>query len=326
MNGSLSDMNLSELFGGLSFTTIPIPPSAPFQIQCGECSKVLPKESNPQRCGRCRLVYYCSKECQITAWKIHKATCKKPEEVPMMYAQGIPTSLSDFKVGQVPQWDKKQIEAEQHTRDTTTLFKKLKNAKKQPPVDQKKLGFNKNKPSLDDLLKKGEYAEINKLLKLDSITPSERNWLRQAAELGHVPMMQRLTIILTSQITQQDRSKVEEAVRWYHLSVHCTELDLTCNSDHTARAVLDAVHLLGHTLKAKLTQQEQATYFAKEYILKIISSWTPKENHPSPEWAAASGMDVYFGVNSVKPQNEWYQLRLAKHKELTGAKEPEIVD
>ncbi|KAJ1470727.1 hypothetical protein T484DRAFT_1846714 [Baffinella frigidus] len=32
-----------------------------------------------KRCARCKQVCYCSAECQTTAWKGHKNTCKPPQ-------------------------------------------------------------------------------------------------------------------------------------------------------------------------------------------------------------------------------------------------------
>lgn len=37
-------------------------------VQCGQHNNLL-------QCGRCECVYYCSKQCQKTNWKIHKSIC-----------------------------------------------------------------------------------------------------------------------------------------------------------------------------------------------------------------------------------------------------------
>lgn len=41
--------------------------------RCGNCSK----QGNLMRCGGCATVAYCSKDCQKTAWKLHKNDCVK---------------------------------------------------------------------------------------------------------------------------------------------------------------------------------------------------------------------------------------------------------
>ncbi|KRX10056.1 hypothetical protein PPERSA_08459 [Pseudocohnilembus persalinus] len=40
---------------------------------CGLC-----KKQTQYKCQKCWLVYYCSKDCQKTHWKVHKNFCQKP--------------------------------------------------------------------------------------------------------------------------------------------------------------------------------------------------------------------------------------------------------
>ena len=58
----------------------PNPPPPPEQLKpkCNACEKVL-LEDNPKRCSRCKVVFYCSKECQVKDWTKggHKKLCKK---------------------------------------------------------------------------------------------------------------------------------------------------------------------------------------------------------------------------------------------------------
>jgi len=42
------------------------------------CSNAGCAEEGTLRCGRCQLVFYCSKKCQKAHWKTHKPKCKKP--------------------------------------------------------------------------------------------------------------------------------------------------------------------------------------------------------------------------------------------------------
>ena len=46
-------------------------PSIPAKI-CSRCTK-----AGSKRCVKCRVVYYCSKECQIANWSSHKSRCKE---------------------------------------------------------------------------------------------------------------------------------------------------------------------------------------------------------------------------------------------------------
>jgi hypothetical protein len=49
----------------------------PFNV-CGHCEK--PETINGaklMKCQRCKVAYYCNKECQVTDWKGHKKKCKE---------------------------------------------------------------------------------------------------------------------------------------------------------------------------------------------------------------------------------------------------------
>ena len=43
------------------------------EASCKACKKYV---KDLKRCGKCGMVYYCSKECQIKDWKDHKEDCK----------------------------------------------------------------------------------------------------------------------------------------------------------------------------------------------------------------------------------------------------------
>ncbi|KAJ7167577.1 hypothetical protein C8R46DRAFT_1093465 [Mycena filopes] len=47
------------------------------QRLCTNCGATA---SNMRRCGRCKRPSYCSKECQVENWPIHRSSCKKFEE------------------------------------------------------------------------------------------------------------------------------------------------------------------------------------------------------------------------------------------------------
>lgn len=47
---------------------------------CGKAEPDLPEGRKLLRCGKCRIARYCSKECQNSDKKIHKAGCITPEE------------------------------------------------------------------------------------------------------------------------------------------------------------------------------------------------------------------------------------------------------
>lgn len=45
-------------------------------IHCGFCKKEEPEDVLFSRCAKCRMVYYCGRDCQVKGWKTHKRVCK----------------------------------------------------------------------------------------------------------------------------------------------------------------------------------------------------------------------------------------------------------
>mmetsp|Transcript_7609 Transcript_7609/g.18322 ORF Transcript_7609/g.18322 Transcript_7609/m.18322 type:complete len:472 (-) Transcript_7609:154-1569(-) len=63
-------------------------------IQCGQCQAVEPEGDEAiffSKCSRCKLMYYCSRDCQQKHWKIHKKSCKKPAKA------SLPTPLLNLQ-------------------------------------------------------------------------------------------------------------------------------------------------------------------------------------------------------------------------------------
>jgi hypothetical protein len=42
---------------------------------CAKCQKGEPDGIQMSKCSRCKVVYYCNRECQVADWKVHKKKC-----------------------------------------------------------------------------------------------------------------------------------------------------------------------------------------------------------------------------------------------------------
>ena len=70
----------AQLFADQRFTS----------IRCGQCQRVEVEDELFSKCSRCKMVYYCSRECQNTHWKSHKKTCTRPAK------ESLPEPLLDW--------------------------------------------------------------------------------------------------------------------------------------------------------------------------------------------------------------------------------------
>ncbi|CAG5088126.1 Oidioi.mRNA.OKI2018_I69.PAR.g11739.t1.cds [Oikopleura dioica] len=75
-------------------------------LRCAQCTVSKPKLS---RCAGCKLQYYCSKDCQKSAWKWHKEECKMlkseksiPDDITMFLGRILLRIESEFGDGEEP--------------------------------------------------------------------------------------------------------------------------------------------------------------------------------------------------------------------------------
>jgi hypothetical protein len=58
---------------------VPVVAAAPVvakkQYRCAQCGTTMEK-SKSQKCSVCRTTMYCSRECQVAHWQLHKPVCK----------------------------------------------------------------------------------------------------------------------------------------------------------------------------------------------------------------------------------------------------------
>ena len=52
------------------------------RVACSKCGKCEPVAAAFKKCSRCKVAFYCSKDCQEAHWKTHKQVCKKASKSP----------------------------------------------------------------------------------------------------------------------------------------------------------------------------------------------------------------------------------------------------
>ncbi|KAI9009079.1 hypothetical protein DFJ74DRAFT_686761 [Hyaloraphidium curvatum] len=59
---------------------------------CGECGAKATKDKKLQQCSRCHATWYCSRECQKEAWKLHKDRCGKEGDEVIQLGESLNTA------------------------------------------------------------------------------------------------------------------------------------------------------------------------------------------------------------------------------------------
>lgn len=284
------------------------------QKKCGFCAKEGP---DSKLCGRCRLVYYCNDKCQKAAWKAHKAVCAPPKKVNVV----IRTGSGQEHTLRAKTWKREQLQ-ETHTRRPDFLSTGRRVKPPEPtheyPVEK---GLTQTDPQyLQELLGNTNYAALLPYVRGEKDIAFKVEWMRRAAEEGHVPLMFELISAISDKMRRGATidAEIEEAMKWSHIGMHCAQLDLACSDDQSAEA---AIGVYGEAVVKPLFQllspEKRAKFRSSEYRLAQIRKWVPKETDPSPAWIARHGMGVFLGRNSLKPREQWHALRQARHHELT---------
>lgn len=69
---------------------------------CGNCELGATADKVFKRCGRCEALSYCSKECQIAHWKVHKLTCVQKSDSAGSSNASTSTASSPAGMGETP--------------------------------------------------------------------------------------------------------------------------------------------------------------------------------------------------------------------------------
>lgn len=277
---------------------------------CGSCQKENPKA---KICQRCKLVNYCNRSCQTTAWKTHKLTCKAPElsEVGLVTSNGILSAPHKI-------WDSSQFKTGEPTKHLDPL-KNLTNGRarlvsftEKPPLDELK------EDEIKQLASSGEYADLMDHIKTSSVDSIIQH-ITPLAEAGHPLMQLELSKALNQKMEQKgDYKDLKSAFRWYFAGIHGALLDLACNTDESS---LSAIEVLQGSYNPECFFSKKGRKKMDELNLEdlnesTVKAWKPSRERISPKWGATHGIQNMLNINSLKPEEEWVSLRQKRQEEI----------
>jgi hypothetical protein len=320
-------------FVGSSANSEPVRSTAvPQQVTaviCAHCHQVNKSGEKFPHCSQCKLVYYCSKECQKTAWKIHKHLCAlfKLGSPPNDQAQPPRSSTSPFSRPTASFPDKNVIPLIGTYGDPTIQRLKQEGYK----------GLSSQPPELlDAAVSNQHYVELLKYIWTEDNLETRIHWLRPNVEKGHPILMLELSraCLLKIQRTQQYSEEiVDEAFKWRVLGVHTAFLDAWCTKRRVGFSVVKWLQMTS-LMFAKKVIDELPSAVRKPLSEKLLSAdflssqqrrWHPSEMHHSPEWIVYSCQEaLQAGQNPLtllEPEERWLEIQQKAHQELMeGAK------
>lgn len=307
-------------------------PLQPAQRFCGfvDCR---PHEIPPGKaflCGRCKAVYFCNKECQKKAWKVHRTVCQEFINTTL----SIQVTTQDGKTNETtkpvrilrtqgaPNGFQKAIGRVQVKPGSTVSFKSGNDAvgfssSFSPKLIQElKREYQGLKNFKDEFLKQSDYVSIMKCLWTEDDLDAKIKWLLGYAERGHPLLMLELSRALAQRGEKSGYSKktAHECMKWYVLGLHCTLLDISCNNDPSTSAAFTVLkYNYGEFLKQAIKTLGDDLETFRETVFK---EWNPSQLQSSPLWVTFHGMSKYLGSVSVINQDQWAETRLKKHYEM----------
>lgn len=300
-------------------------------VTCGHCHKQAPKMS---KCGRCELIHYCNQECQKAAWKTHKAVCQPRLRNPIQIASGDekkrvtayawpselvrqtgagPTGVAGKKVSQASaallQTDQTiSLTSEKDVVSFASTFspEKIATLKRYQGIQEDKLSA---------LLEKQDYVSILKHVWTEKDLNKAIAWLKPRAEQGHVILMFELARTLGRLANAKKEftsDSLKEIFFWFFRGLHCTRLDIACNTDPSTSAAIEMLRFTYGQFDFPAAMIEALDQ--KTIMKEGVESWAPSENHPSPQWVIFHGMGMMMGEVRLKPAENWLSLRQAFHE------------
>lgn len=300
-------------------------------VTCGHCHKQAPKMS---KCGRCELIHYCNQECQKAAWKTHKAVCQPRLRNPIRMTNGEETKrvntyawpsalVQESGAGPAGLARKKVSQAASALAQTgpsmflTSERDVVSFASSFSPAPGKGYrGIQEEKLAI--LLEKQDYVGILKHIWAEKDLNKAIAWLKPRAEEGHVILMFELARTLGRLATSQKEhtpERLKEILFWFFRGLHCTRLDIACNTDPSTSAAVDMLRFAYGQFDFPPAMIEALD--RKQIMKEAIESWAPSENNPSPQWVVFHGIRMMLGTIQLKPADEWLSLRQgAQEKQL----------
>ncbi|MDB2614073.1 zinc finger MYND domain-containing protein [Chlamydiales bacterium] len=278
------------------------------QRACESCYKH--EESTKfQTCGECRVIYYCSRDCQIIDWQIHKKACQSFKTRTSYYYSGDGHTIKGRTARRVKQGIK---------RLDLNTFNSSFNESEIQPVNLK------DSIAMQKLLDRQEYGPIVKSVQKAF---SENNSLETTEEVidilnpylkkHHASLFKMMASLLfikyefKNEKNEQTKAHVAEYISLMKIQGQLAEC---CCNDRSLNPEIEK--LLEDFSQFDINLNDTA--LKELYVPKVITylEGLDENSLPSPQWLANLGQVQLLGIHNIKPANQWPGIRGDKIKEL----------
>ena len=261
-----------------------------------------------KKCSNCKVIHYCSKECQRNDWPIHKKVCKTLKHQITIIKKNLNDSEEEFF----------NIKVKQGNNNDNNM-----KSEKKPKKKKSVINLN-NKLEVQDLLDKQEYKVLFDALnkykpfkeKIKNISEKIK-LINEYLDDNHAYLYFLKSHLIYEEFLLQKNSISEHKIKEFKIFKYSkifeyqllgrfyTDIAAECCSDKSVKGSADGVKYEWYIDTSEIKDLGKIVY---PKIMEHLNNIDIKKVL-SPQWLAIKGMNAFIGKYGIKHTNEWEESK-----------------